>query len=289
MERFSTVWIRAPLALLFGVVVWQAATLPVTAAEATTWDRVVRPALREIFTAPGAWSGWVYGFAARRAAGLFRLSEWSLRAPSLVGCLLYYFAIYRLFGRKIWILLLLAGAAPFVPCFHLAGGSGLSAGLSAAALAYPEWAGMWLGLALAAAPQIGFVPLMVAIALVVHLGCWRGTDRVVIPMVAIGFVLLIVPASHGGAPIPQPGVPGERDSAVRSAVIFLRGEAGKAPVRISGSPAVLCVLEFYRARFREPQWTIATNSPQYRISVSPDPPPPPDRIVWQRSGVFVAH
>ena len=90
MERFSTASIdvvRPVVALLFVAAVWRAAAVPLSTAEAIAWERAVRPPLREVLVTPGVWSELLYGLLAKRTAGLFRLSELSLRLPGLLGCL----------------------------------------------------------------------------------------------------------------------------------------------------------------------------------------------------------
>lgn len=294
MERDSTASIRLQLLLLstlFAVVVWRTATLPVTVAEAVTWDSVVRPPARALLVTPGAWSGFLYGLLAKRSAGLFRLSEFSLRLPEVLGCLIYFYALHRIAFQRIWALFLLAIAPILMNCFNLAGGSGLALGLSALALAQPSLAGPCIGVAVAACPQIGIVPATAAAGLIYGLGFWRGMERVVIPAVAVAFVLLILPLSHGGAPIPQPAAPGRLDAAVRSAIGILQVEAGKTPARISASPAVAPLVEFYRARYRRREWVIGPVDPHFFLWITPDRPPSgplPSRILFEQDGVVLA-
>lgn len=111
-----------------------------------------------LLVTPGDWSEFLYGLIAKRAAGLFRLSEFSLRLPGIVGCLLFCYALMRICRSRIWVALAFALPAALLNWFNLAGGAGLSIGLMAIALAHPGSAGLSLGLAVAACPQIGFVP-----------------------------------------------------------------------------------------------------------------------------------
>ena len=164
MERRSIVSISILLASL-AVIVWRAAVLPVTPEEAELWDRAVRTPLAVQLTTPGDWSALVYGVLAKRAVGLFRLSEFSIRFPAILGTLLYLCALYRICGRRIWLQAALSIPPIVLNCFHLAGGAGLSMGLTALALAYPRHAGWTLGLAVAACPQIGVVPATAAAGL----------------------------------------------------------------------------------------------------------------------------
>jgi hypothetical protein len=293
MEQRSTEFInlsKAVLAVMFVVVVWRAATLPITPAEALAWDRVVRPGAASLLVTAGDWSGFLYGLAAKRAAGLFRLSEFSLRFPGILGCLLFCYAMPRLRLHPVWLLFAFAGPAILLNWFNVASGLGLSIGLSALALAHPASAGISLGLAAAAYPQIGFVPAAVAACFVYTEGFWRGVERVILPAVAIGFVLLIVPLSHGGSPLPKPVQPTDRDAAVRAAVVRLRSAAGQGTARIATSPSAASLLDFYRARYRQRNWLPGGPDAEYFLWVAPDSPiPGPSRqILFRHNGVVLA-
>lgn len=293
MERPSTAstnFGRVVLAATVAMVVWRAATLPVSGAEALAWDRLVRPGAASLLVTPGAWSGFLYGLIAKRAAGLFRLSEFSLRFPGIIGCFLYCYAVRRICGNRVWLLLAFCIPAVLLDWFSIAGGSGLAIGLTTLALAHPVSAGLALGLALAACPQIGFVPLTAAAGLLIALGFWRGMQRVVVPAVAIGFVLLILPLSHAGPALPMPTGPTDQDAAVRAAVAVLRSEAGKGTARIAASPSAAGLLDFYRARFRQRNWLPAGQDSEYLLLIQSDTNMPvvSRRVLFQHDGVLLA-
>lgn len=291
MELPSTASIsRAVLALGLAIIVWRAATLPVSPAEAAAWDRVVRPPASSLLVTPGDWSAFLYGLLAKRAAGIFRLSEFSLRFPGILGALLYAYSLDRLRRRCFWLVSALTVTAILFNWFNLAGGTGLAVGLSALALAHPGAAGLWLGLALAACPQIGFVPSIPAALLLTRSGFRTGVDRIVIPAVAIGFVSLILPLSHGGPPLERPRVPVDRDRAIRAAALALRNGAGKTPARIWASPSASAQLAFYRASLRQRSWTIGDPQPLYFLWVTPDQPlaQPIRQVLFQQDGVVLA-
>jgi hypothetical protein len=301
VERDSTVSInvaKALLALLFGVAVWRAATLPFTAAEAVAWDRCVRPRFGELLVTPGAWSGFLYGLVARRFTGLFRLSEVSLRLPAVLSCVLYFWAVYGLCRRRLgdgWLffaaILPLVPAPVFMDCFSFSGGVGLSLALCAVAASRPRAAGLCLGLAVAAWPQYGIVPATVAAGLMLGYGFWLGMERIIVPAVVTAFVLLILPLSHGGPALPQPRAADPADSAMQSAIGTLRARAGKTPVRISVSPSAEPLVEFYRARYRERQWAIGRSDGQYHLWMERDGVPATERalaVVFRRNGVVLA-
>jgi hypothetical protein len=293
MERLytsSTNLARVVLTVAFALVVWRAAMLPVTAPEAVAWNRLIRPGAGTLLVTPGDWSGLLYGLIAKRAAGVFRLSEFSLRFPGVLGCLLYCYAVYCLCRSRIWLLAALTIPVILLNWFTIAGGTGLSIGLTAVALAHPIAGGPLLGLALAACPQIGFVPATAAAGLLYTLGFWRGIERIVIPAFAIGFVLLILPLSHGGTPLPTPGGPTDRDAAVRAAVAILRTEAGKGTTPIAASASAAPLLEFYKARYRQRNWLMGDPQPQYFLWIAPESPPSatPRQILFQKDGVVLA-
>src|SRR5581483_6564463 len=84
MGRLYTASSRIASVALFAVAVWLCLR-PITAGEAILWNDLVRPPLRTAFFAPDAWSGWIYAVLAKRAVGLLRLSEFSLRLPALLA------------------------------------------------------------------------------------------------------------------------------------------------------------------------------------------------------------
>jgi len=282
----STNFAKSLLLLAVAIVVWRAATLPVTAIEAIAWDRFVRPPVSSLPTMPSAWSGIVYGIVARRAAGLFRLSEFSLRAPGVLGFLLYCCALFRICRGRTWLFVPFIIPGILLNWFNLAGSFGLAVGFTALALAYPTWAGPLLGFAIASGPQIGFVPAIAAAALLYLFGMRKAIDRVVIPAIGIAFVILIIPVSHGGWPLPQPATPTAKDEAFRSAVDVLRSEAGQGSTPLFVTPAATPLLEFYRARYRQRNWLPGAPNPQFFLGVTPEWPT--RTILFEREGVVLA-
>lgn len=305
----SNSWLFLLVAAVFVVIVWQAATLPLTAAEADVWYRFVRPKLASFFLAPGAWSGLLYGLLAKRTIGLFRLSEFSLRLPGVLAGGVYLASFVKLASfrktdmapvgklgsfRKIiryrWLLLPLAVVPVWTHWFSFAGGLGLALGFCALAFCYSRFAALWLGLALAAAPQFGFVPLILAAAFLAAWGFWRGMERVVIPAVTVAFILLLIPLSHGGSPVASDSHSSPADFAVRSAVGILRRETATSPVRIAAGPSAEASLAFYRERYRRRNWLLDARDPQYFLWIGASPPAvSPDRtILFQQAGVVLA-
>ena len=223
MERRYTVSIdRIAIALLlavFALSVYRAATQSITVSEATTFDRWIRPPIRDILPQPYDPNNHVLNtLLVKRSVGLLRLSEFSMRVPALLGGALYLWAVYRLSRR-------LAGAGPLLlaavalmilhprilDSLCVARGYSLALALFLSAIeamlaGRTGLAAFCLGLAPAAdlaflwpAAALGLVYIGVEIA--------RGRaewiaviERFAIPSIATGFILLAIPLSHA-----QPG------------------------------------------------------------------------------------
>ena len=104
MERPSTASIDRVACLLllavFAVNLYRAATQSITTPEAITFDRWVRPPLRDILPQPYDPDNHLLNtLLIKRSVALFRLSEFSFRLPSLLGGALYLWAAYRLSRR----------------------------------------------------------------------------------------------------------------------------------------------------------------------------------------------
>jgi hypothetical protein len=280
MKRVSTglnSWLWLPLGALFGVILWQAATLPLTAAEAVAWDKFVRPHLASLFVTPGGWSGLLYALLVKRAVGLFRLSEFTLRLPDVLAGGIYLAAFFRLacsvkIARHRWWLAPLAILPVFMHYFSFAGGLGIALGFCAMAVSYSRFAGLWFGLALAAAPQFGIFWAILASGFLPLWGFWKGMERVLIPATATAFIFLLIPLSHGGQPLPSAMQASASDFAVRSAVEILHRETGTSPVRIATSLSVQAPLSFYRERYQRRNWLIDRHDPQYFLWLGAIPP-----------------
>lgn len=240
MERLSTTSSKALFATAFAVAVWFALR-PITAAEATLWNDLVRPSLRSAYLMPDAWSDWLYAVLAKRAAGLFRLSEFSLRLPAVLAGVVWLFLLPR---KPIWVL---AAAVPVaLGWFSTATGHGVSLALCAAAWRWRTASPWLLGLAIAISPL--FAVLLIPLAVT------RGIERVAIPALTTAFILLIVPLSHA-AWVEKPAIGSREEAAFRNAVQPLRGHV----VELSAAPDTIPILEFYKARYRQRGWQIQPN------------------------------
>lgn len=216
MERVYTVAIRsiAVAGVVFATSL--AATRPLTVAEAALWDHLIRPPIQEALHAPDAWTGLLYSILAERSIGLLRLSEFSLRLPSVLAATVIAVMLWRNKSRFIGAVYILALAAGW---FSTAQGGGIGLAFWAASLYWRSHAGWLLGLAIASSP------LVAPLAFVY----WRITEieRVVIPAVVTAFILLLFPASHAGSPDPSDARPKfEREANRRNAA---RGGAFEPP------------------------------------------------------------
>jgi hypothetical protein len=249
---------------------WLAAARPITPAEALAYDRFVRPPMRETLHQPSRNPDVLYTLLEKRSVGLFRVSEFSIRLPALLAGGWYLWAIRRLCRRSLLVVAL--AVAPLAwQCFSTANGLGLALALAAWALeAVPKklnWAGVCLGLAVAA-----HLPFAIAVAMIAAMIVWRNFrwDRAVegflIPALVASFLLLVLPLSL--AP-DTPSAPPELTSAevkgVRAAVEVLRRESGTKPIQVGASAAVAPVLRFYRARFRLASWQFSDGSADYYV------------------------
>ena len=223
--------------------------------------------------------------------GVFRLSELSLRLPVVLAGGVYLASFGKIpISRRWWLLLPLAIAPVLMHCFSFAGGLGISLGACALALCHPKYAGVCLGFALAAAPQFGFVPGIVAAGFLAARGFWQGMERVVIPAIAIAFILLLIPLSHGGPPAPAAAPADAADLAIHSAVQILRQSTGATSARIAVSPTTRPALEFYRERYRQRNWWIDAPDPQYYLWLGPAPsgaPNHPAAVLFNQGGVVL--
>jgi hypothetical protein len=286
MGRGSTGLTRAAQGILFAVFVvcvYRAATAPVSTGEAVAYDHFVRPPLREVVLAPDGYSGIIFGILAKRTVGLMRLSELSLRMPSLLGCALYLWAAYPLWRRWLhnWRALsglLTLGALPvIVEGFWRAGGRGIALGLILLSIAllvgYLQFdpplktrnlnlAGFCLGLSavadlrmgiLAAALAIGFVPLA---ARYKKMPCNVPVERVVITGVVTAFLILILPLSRAESVGPPARPPSSSDLSVRSLIRILRARTGDLPLRVGVSREFEPIVLFYKASYRRRAWQI---------------------------------
>jgi 4-amino-4-deoxy-L-arabinose transferase-like glycosyltransferase len=95
----STKTARGFLWALFAVNVYRAATQSITADEAFTFNRFVRPPLKEMLKVYDANNHVLNTLLAKTFLKVLRLSEFTLRLPSVLCGGLYFWAVYRLARR----------------------------------------------------------------------------------------------------------------------------------------------------------------------------------------------
>jgi hypothetical protein len=260
----------AALLAVFAGEAWMATVRPITPAEALSYDRFVRPPMREALHQPSRNPDVLYTLLEKRVVGLLRVSEFSIRLPALLAGGWYLWAIWRLCRRSMLVVLL--AVAPMAwQCFSTANGLGLALALAAWALeAVPKRlnrAGVCVGLSVAA-----HLPFAVPAAMLAAVIVWRNLrwDRAVegflIPALVASFMFLVLPLSL--AP-DTPSVPPELTSAevngVRAAVDELRRQRGTEPIRVAASASVAPVLSFYRSRFRLANWQFSDAAADYYV------------------------
>jgi hypothetical protein len=261
MERVYFASIKLLLSACFGWALYVAITRPVTLGEALLWDHLVRPPFRQAFTAPDAWSGLLYAVIAKRTVGLFRLSQFTLRLPALIGCGVYLIVIFRKLPRRYWPILVLAAVLPVaLGRFSFADPRSVALAFCALGWCCPRFAALFFGLAIGAYPlyaiPLSFLALRRGIAAI---------ERIAIPAATVAFLLLIVPWSHAAPTSPTPSVGGREETAVRLALQPIR-QLGAAPLRISVASSVLPLVEFYREKYRRRNWELTDREPQFRIA-----------------------
>ena len=118
-------------------------------------------------------------------------------------------------------------------------------------------------------------------------GFWRGMERVVVPAVAVAFIVLLIPLSHGGPPTPSTTRAAATDFAIHSAVQILRQETGTKPARIAVSPPARAALAFYRERYRQRAWLLDVPDPQYFLWIG-SAPTSSAAVLFEQGGVVLA-
>jgi hypothetical protein len=124
-QRYRTA-ARVLLAALFVVCIYRAFTQSITFDEALTWDLYVKGPVSDLFHLYRANHHFLNSVLMRLSAGIFGVSEWSLRLPALAGAALYFVACYHLArfafgdGFSMLLALLLVSLNPLVLDFMVA-------------------------------------------------------------------------------------------------------------------------------------------------------------------------
>lgn len=150
---------------------YRAATQSITVDEATTYLNYVREHWANVWSNYDPNNHILYSILAQLSVRAFRISEFSLRLPSVLAGFFFVIGIHRVLERTVdsravrWIALLGLSTAPLVLDFSVAArGYGLSLALLAWAIYFSirgrdVWAGALLGLSLASNFNIAFPAL----------------------------------------------------------------------------------------------------------------------------------
>lgn len=256
------------VAAIFAVEVYQAATQPIGSGEAYLYDRFVRPTTRQVLAQELPHRDVLYSLLEKRSVGLFHVSPFSVRLPSLLFGVLYLWSVWKLaslcFGSG-WRLLLAVLVAAAIPLglgsFPRADGAGTALALIASAVWFAisrknlNLAGACLGLAVAARLDFAIPAAILALSFLALTPWTTWIDRVLIPAIVAAFIFLVLPLSHAHA-VPEitPELTGTQAAHLPSALQALRAEAGSSHVRISAIPAAEPIVNFYRAQHRVTTW-----------------------------------
>jgi 4-amino-4-deoxy-L-arabinose transferase-like glycosyltransferase len=290
MESRYTASTKLALALLTAILavqVYQAATQPVSTVEAYGYDRFVRPTTRQVLDRELLNHDVLYTLLEKRSVGLFHVSPFSVRLPSLLFAILYLWSVWQLArlllgaGRLFLVAVVLAALIPLHwDCFACATGVGTALALELCAVWLTikylklnhivkqgnlNLAGACLGLSVAARPEFAMVAVALGLSFLVALAVQRRwalwTDRVLIPALVVALVFLVLPLSHAHA-IPEitPHLTLGEAAQLESVLNVLRASAGANHIRIGASPATEPILNFYRAQHRVNTWDRANRS-----------------------------
>ena len=270
MESRSTVSTRLALAALlavFALQVYRAITVPIGLSEAYLYDRFVRPTVRQVLASELPDRDVLYGLLEKRSVGLFHVSPFSVRLPSLLFCGLYLISVYSLASslskRWFWLVLSIGAVGVLLRWnwFARADGSGAALALLACAVwltvsrRHLNWVGICIGLSIAARSSFAIPAVVVALAILAALRSWEWVEKVAIPAAAVAVILLAVPLSHATAPeLRLPEWTESEAANLRSALQALQHDAGSTPIRIVTVPGGEPVVNFYRAQHRLTNW-----------------------------------
>ncbi len=265
MERRSIVLTKLALGAIFAVQIYQAATRPISSGEAYIYDRFVRPPLHQVLVQELPDRDVLYALLEKRAVGLFHVSPFSVRIPSLPFGLLYLWCIWQI-SRPFPIAAVFGAAVPLAFGWFAQGdGTGAAVALMVCAIRLAidrKMAGVCLGLAVAARLDFAIPAAIVAVGILTIQRDWNDwTDRVLIPGAVVSLMILVLPLSHAHAAAEStPELTPSQAAHLQSALSVLRASAGTKPVRIAATPAAEPVVNFDRARWRANTWERAVRT-----------------------------
>jgi len=252
----------AVLTAVFAVAVYRAAERPIGTGEAYLYDRFVRPTTRQVLASELPDRDVLYSLLEKRSVGLFHVSPFAVRLPSLLFAVLYLFVVWRLARRhSFWFLTL--GALPLIwDRFSRADGNGAAVALLVCAIWLAiehrnlNLIGICLGLSISAQTGFAIPALVVALAILAFWRRWSDwVEPVLIPAVVVALILLVLPLTHAYAPEEtMPELTASQAAHLQSALQALRISAGSQRIEIGSIAAVEPVVNFYRAQYRAGNW-----------------------------------
>jgi hypothetical protein len=277
----STKFVLALMLVFFGAQAYQGATEPIRPGEAYLYDRFVRPTVHQTLEQELPDGDVVYALLEKRSVGLFHVSPFSVRLPSLFFLIPFLWSAWQLLGKR-WPGLLgvaLAGVASVKwEWFSTATGLGTALALQAGGLYlagkyltrfhrdrafYLNLSGICLGLSVAARLDAAGSAVAVGLFILLVLLRQKGspflwTDRVLVTGVVVAFAFLVLPLSHAHAAAQNPRELNRLQTVrLQAALDALRSSAGSQAIRIGASASIEPIVNFYRAQHRANTWSRA--------------------------------
>jgi len=263
----------ACLSAIFALQVYWAATRPIGTGEAYLYDRFVRPTTRQVLASELLDHDVLYSLLEKRSVGLFHVSPFSVRLPSLLFGVFYLWASWYLCAswrltRRFPPAVVVMGALPLGwGLFSRADGTGVALALCMGAICFAverkhlNWIGICLGLSISAHVAFAIPALVLALLiLAVHRRWSEWCNQVLIPGVVVAWIVLVLPLSHAHAAAEDlPELTAIQSAHLESALAALRASAGSEHassdrVGIAAVPVAEPVANFYRAQHRATNW-----------------------------------
>src|SRR5271170_6861597 len=92
----STKLALSVIAAIFAVEIYQAATRPIGSGEAYLYDRFARPTTRQVLAQELPDRDVLYSLLEKRSVGLFHVSPFSVRLPSVLFGALYLWTVWQI-------------------------------------------------------------------------------------------------------------------------------------------------------------------------------------------------
>jgi 4-amino-4-deoxy-L-arabinose transferase-like glycosyltransferase len=264
----STKLTLACLSAIFAVQVYWAVTRPIGTGEAYLYDRFVRPTTRQVLASELLDRDVLYSLLEKRSVGLFHVSPFSVRLPSLLFGIFYLCSSWYLCSRwrltrRFPVAVVVMGAIPLGwGWFAHADGTGVALALCTGAICFAverkhlNWIGLCLGLSISANVAFAIPAMVLALLILAVQRRWsEWCNQVVIPGAVVVLMVLVLPLSHAhSAAEDLPELTQPQAAHLKSALAALRASAGWNHVGIAAVPVTEPVANFYRAQHRATNW-----------------------------------